>query len=94
MFGSVPLKTYLPDGDIDLTVIGNTSCGSTLIDDVYYILGSGEENGDAEFEVKDLEHIDAEVCYPVCSSYTFIVLSFWTEVWENYDIALLNLFCP
>jgi hypothetical protein len=66
----VPLKTYLPDGDIDLTVIGNASHNSTLIDDIYYILGSGEENTDAKFEVKDLEHIDAEVRSPVC---TFVV---------------------
>lgn len=73
VFGSVPLKTYLPDGDIDLTVIGNTSCGSTLIDDVYYILGSGEENGDAEFEVKDLEHIDAEVRLIKCTIGNIIV---------------------
>ncbi|KAI4994182.1 hypothetical protein ZWY2020_029230 [Hordeum vulgare] len=73
VFGSVPLKTYLPDGDIDLTVIGNTSCGSTLIDDVYHILESGEENGDAEFEVKDLEHIDAEVRLIKCTIGNIIV---------------------
>uniref|UniRef100_A0ACD5X2B9 Uncharacterized protein n=1 Tax=Avena sativa TaxID=4498 RepID=A0ACD5X2B9_AVESA len=67
VFGSVPLKTYLPDGDIDLTIIGNTSCDSTLIDDIYYILGSGKQDTDAEFEVKDLEHIDAEVRLIKCT---------------------------
>ncbi|CAM0873084.1 unnamed protein product [Alopecurus aequalis] len=73
LFGSVPLKTYLPDGDIDLTVIGNTSCDSTLIDDIYYILGSGEQNTDAGFEVKDLEHIDAEVRLIKCTIGNIIV---------------------
>ncbi|KAM0829060.1 hypothetical protein ACQ4PT_067111 [Festuca glaucescens] len=73
VFGSVPLKTYLPDGDIDLTVIGNTSCDSTFIDDIYYILGSGEQNTDAEFEVKDLEHIDAEVRLIKCTIGNIIV---------------------
>ncbi|XP_024312840.1 uncharacterized protein LOC100823912 isoform X3 [Brachypodium distachyon] len=72
-FGSVPLKTYLPDGDIDLTVLGNASCDSTLIDDVYCILGSGEQNSDAEFEVKDLEHIDAEVKLIKCTIENIIV---------------------
>jgi hypothetical protein len=78
------LKTYLPDGDIDLTVIGNTSRNSTFIDDIYYILGSGEQNTDAEFEVKDLEHIDAEVRSPVCTSYTLIVVHCWIQAWGNY----------
>ncbi|KAM0877608.1 hypothetical protein ACQ4PT_035387 [Festuca glaucescens] len=73
VFGSVPLKTYLPDGDIDLTVIGNTSRNSTFIDDIYYILGSGEQNTDAEFEVKDLEHIDAEVRLIKCTIGNIIV---------------------
>ncbi|KAF0913647.1 hypothetical protein E2562_023751 [Oryza meyeriana var. granulata] len=59
-YGSVPLKTYLPDGDVDLTVLGNTSYGSTLIDDIYYILQSEEQCYDAEFEVKDLQLINAE----------------------------------
>uniref|UniRef100_A0A0E0E7A9 Polymerase nucleotidyl transferase domain-containing protein n=2 Tax=Oryza meridionalis TaxID=40149 RepID=A0A0E0E7A9_9ORYZ len=30
-FGSVPLKTYLPDGDIDITILGNTALDSTFI---------------------------------------------------------------
>ncbi|KAM0877607.1 hypothetical protein ACQ4PT_035387 [Festuca glaucescens] len=81
VFGSVPLKTYLPDGDIDLTVIGNTSRNSTFIDDIYYILGSGEQNTDAEFEVKDLEHIDAEVLYRF--------LEYFSKFdWDNYCISL------
>ncbi|KAG8079314.1 hypothetical protein GUJ93_ZPchr0007g3542 [Zizania palustris] len=33
VFGSVPLKTYLPDGDIDVTILGNTAPDSTFISD-------------------------------------------------------------
>lgn len=73
-FGSVPLKTYLPDGDIDLTVLGNTSYDSTLVNDVYCILESEEQNSDAEFIVKNLERIDAEVHSPVYTSCTFLVI--------------------
>uniref|UniRef100_J3LNK0 PAP/OAS1 substrate-binding-related domain-containing protein n=1 Tax=Oryza brachyantha TaxID=4533 RepID=J3LNK0_ORYBR len=72
-YGSVPLKTYLPDGDIDLTVLGNTSYGSTLIDDIYYILQSEEQNSDAEFEVKDLQLINAEVRLIKCTIENIVV---------------------
>ncbi|CAN6300996.1 unnamed protein product [Urochloa humidicola] len=72
-FGSVPLKTYLPDGDIDLTVLGNTSYDSTLVNDVYCILESEEQNSDAEFVVKDLERIDAEVRLIKCTIGNIIV---------------------
>ncbi|XP_066391661.1 uncharacterized protein [Miscanthus floridulus] len=72
-FGSVPLKTYLPDGDIDLTVLGNTSYDSTLVNDVSCILESEEQNSDAEFVVKDLERIDAEVRLIKCTIGNIIV---------------------
>ncbi|KAJ1297232.1 hypothetical protein BS78_01G362000 [Paspalum vaginatum] len=72
-FGSVPLKTYLPDGDIDLTVLGNTSHDSTLVNDVYCILESEEQNSDAEFVVKELERIDAEVRLIKCTIENIIV---------------------
>ncbi|GJN10674.1 hypothetical protein PR202_ga28789 [Eleusine coracana subsp. coracana] len=60
-FGSVPLKTYLPDGDVDITVLANTWMKSSLIDDVRYVLKMEMENCDAEFEVKGLHFIDADV---------------------------------
>ncbi|CAL4939266.1 unnamed protein product [Urochloa decumbens] len=72
-FGSVPLKTYLPDGDIDLTVLGNTSYDSTLVNDVFCILESEEQNSDAEFVVKDLERINAEVRLIKCTIGNIIV---------------------
>uniref|UniRef100_A0A0E0D057 Uncharacterized protein n=1 Tax=Oryza meridionalis TaxID=40149 RepID=A0A0E0D057_9ORYZ len=72
-YGSVPLKTYLPDGDVDLTVLGNTSYGSTLIDDIYHILQSEEQNCDAEFEVKDLQLINAEVRLIKCTIENIVV---------------------
>ncbi|KAF8728607.1 hypothetical protein HU200_017872 [Digitaria exilis] len=72
-FGSVPLKTYLPDGDIDLTVLGNTSYDSNLFNDVSCILESEEQNSDAEFVVKDLERINAEVRLIKCTIGNIIV---------------------
>ncbi|RDX89278.1 hypothetical protein CR513_29021, partial [Mucuna pruriens] len=61
-FGSVPLKTYLPDGDIDLTAFGdNPHSEESLIQDVLCILESEEKNEAAEFQVKEVQYIQAEV---------------------------------
>lgn len=61
-YGSVPLKTYLPDGDIDLTVFGGTNVEDTLADDIKSVLEEEEKNTAAEFVVKDVQLIRAEVC--------------------------------
>jgi predicted nucleotidyltransferase len=58
VFGSVPLKTYLPDGDIDLTVLCHESVEEDLPQAVCNLLGSGE---DLEYKVKDIQHIRAQV---------------------------------
>jgi hypothetical protein len=62
-FGSVPLKTYLPDGDIDLTAFGSTWSDENLANEVRTVLESEELRRDAEFEVKDVQYIHAEVCH-------------------------------
>ncbi|XP_021851697.2 uncharacterized protein [Spinacia oleracea] len=61
-FGSVPLKTYLPDGDIDLTAFSNNqSLKETWAIQVRDILESEEKNENAEFHVKEVQYIQAEV---------------------------------
>ncbi|KAL6657364.1 hypothetical protein ACP70R_005144 [Stipagrostis hirtigluma subsp. patula] len=60
-FGSVPLKTYLPDGDVDITVLGDTWLDGTLINHVRGVLEEEIENWDAQFELKSLHVINAEV---------------------------------
>jgi hypothetical protein len=62
-FGSVPLRTYLPDGDVDITVLGNTWLNSTFINDVRAVLESEQENCDAEFKLTGLHFINAEVIF-------------------------------
>ncbi|KAL5075324.1 hypothetical protein RYX36_014308 [Vicia faba] len=64
VFGSVPLKTYLPDGDIDLTVLSQESVEEDLAQAVCNLLGSGE---DLEYEVKDIQHIRAQVKVVKCT---------------------------
>jgi DNA polymerase sigma len=72
-FGSVPLKTYLPDGDVDVTILTNTPEDSAFIDDVYRLLSSEANNDDAQFTVKKLEIIHAKVHFLWYTSATF----FW-----------------
>ena len=60
-YGSVPLKTYLPDGDIDLTALGYQNVEDTLVSKVHAVLRGQENNEAAGYEVKDVRFIDAEV---------------------------------
>ncbi|PHT40906.1 hypothetical protein CQW23_19760 [Capsicum baccatum] len=61
-FGSVPLKTYLPDGDIDLTAFSNNqSLKDTWAHQVRDMLEKEEKNENAEFHVKEVQYIQAEV---------------------------------
>jgi hypothetical protein len=49
-FGSVPLKTYLPDGDIDLTAFSkNPNLKDTWAHQVRDMLENEEKNENAEF---------------------------------------------
>lgn len=69
-FGSVPLKTYLPDGDIDLTAFSqNLNLSDTWANQVRDMLESEEKNENAEFHVKEVQYIKAEVSFcniPFC----------------------------
>ena len=63
MFGSVPLKTYLPDGDIDLAVFQGK--GPKLRDtwnaELSAFLETEGRNTFTQFRVKDVQIINAEV---------------------------------
>ncbi|KAL8541046.1 hypothetical protein ACS0TY_002363 [Phlomoides rotata] len=61
-FGSVPLKTYLPDGDIDLTAFSHDqNLKDTWANQVRDMLQNEEKNENAEFHVKEVQYIQAEV---------------------------------
>ncbi|KAH6767345.1 nucleotidyltransferase [Perilla frutescens var. hirtella] len=61
-FGSVPLKTYLPDGDIDLTAFSHDqNQKDTWANQVRDMLENEEKNENAEFNVKEVQYIQAEV---------------------------------
>jgi hypothetical protein len=53
------LKTYLPDGDIDLTAFGPAISDENLANEVCAILKAEGQRKDSEFEVKDVQYIHA-----------------------------------
>ncbi|KAJ6847112.1 uncharacterized protein M6B38_284895 [Iris pallida] len=61
-FGSVPLKTYLPDGDIDLTAFSNNeSLKDNWANEVRDALENEERSENTEFRVREVQYIQAEV---------------------------------
>ncbi|XVF05850.1 hypothetical protein REPUB_Repub05bG0208600 [Reevesia pubescens] len=72
-YGSVPLKTYLPDGDIDLTTLSSPPIEDTLVSDAYAILRAEEHNQKAPYQVKDVHCIDAEVKLVKCLVQNIVV---------------------
>ncbi|CAL1381301.1 unnamed protein product [Linum trigynum] len=63
-FGSVPLKTYLPDGDIDLTILSHQNTEEGMAEGVSDIL-QGHEH-DPKFDVKNVQYIEAQVKIVKC----------------------------
>ncbi|XVF37424.1 hypothetical protein REPUB_Repub20aG0006700 [Reevesia pubescens] len=72
-FGSVPLKTNLPDGDIDLTAFGGLNLEEALANDVCSVLEREDHNIAAEFVVKDVQLIRAEVKLVKCLVQNIVV---------------------
>ncbi|KAL9379650.1 hypothetical protein Peur_028132 [Populus x canadensis] len=64
-FGSIPLKTYLPDGDIDLMILSHQSMEEDLARDVFTLLQCEEQ--DLGFQVNDVQYIQAQVKVIKCS---------------------------
>ncbi|KAJ4830553.1 hypothetical protein Tsubulata_017540 [Turnera subulata] len=63
--GSVPLKTYLPDGDIDLIVISHQNVEEDLARQVCSVLECEEQ--ESELEVKDIQYVQAQVKIVKCT---------------------------
>ncbi|XP_023640956.1 uncharacterized protein LOC17890507 isoform X2 [Capsella rubella] len=65
LFGSVPLKTYLPDGDIDLTVLTPHDKEEDFAKALCSMLRT--EGGDSRFQVTGVQYIPAQVKVIKCN---------------------------
>ncbi|XP_044950101.1 uncharacterized protein LOC123399781 isoform X4 [Hordeum vulgare subsp. vulgare] len=89
-FGSVPLKTYLPDGDIDLAAFGSTCSDESIANEVRAILESEERRKDAEFEIKDVQYINAEVKLVKCFVQNIVVDISFNQIGGLYTLCFLE----
>ncbi|KAK8977619.1 hypothetical protein V6N11_013404 [Hibiscus sabdariffa] len=64
-FGSVPLKTFLPDGDIDLTALSHRNMEENLARYICNILQDNQSS--SEFVVQDVQYIRAQVKIVKCT---------------------------
>lgn len=65
-FGSVPLKTYLPHGDVDLTAVGHCYTGQDLASDIHNLLQM-EMTINTEIQVRDVVYVPAQVKVVKCT---------------------------
>ncbi|PNX70912.1 nucleotidyltransferase family protein, partial [Trifolium pratense] len=87
VFGSVPLKTYLPDGDIDLTVLSHESVEEDMPQAVCNLIGSGEN---LEYEVKDIQHVRAQVQVVKCTVKNIAVDISFNQMGGLYALRFLE----
>ncbi|KAL9233873.1 hypothetical protein vseg_008810 [Gypsophila vaccaria] len=64
--GSVPLKTYLPDGDVDLTAVSNTGSSEDFSANIFSLL-EHEEKHNPNFPVRDVFCVPAQVRVVKCT---------------------------
>lgn len=60
-FGSVPLKTYLPDGDVDLTVLTPRDKEDEFAKALLRMLEA--KVGDSDFQITSVQYVPAQVCF-------------------------------
>lgn len=65
-FGSVPLKTYLPHGDVDLTAVSQYDKSQDLAADIHSLLRS-EMMNNTKVQVKDVLYVPAQVKVVKCN---------------------------
>lgn len=90
-YGSVPLKTYLPDGDIDLTAFGGTNAEDILVDDMVSILEGEDQNKSTDFVVKDIQLIRAEVKVVKCIVQNIVVDISFNQIGGLCTLCFLEL---
>ncbi|KAK1269044.1 hypothetical protein QJS04_geneDACA013978 [Acorus gramineus] len=90
-FGSVPLKTYLPDGDIDLTACSpNQALKDTWATTLRDLLEKEEKSQIAEFRVKEVQYIQAEADVMIGKNHLFKRSIILIKAWCYYESRTLG----
>ncbi|KAL1207921.1 hypothetical protein V5N11_034216 [Cardamine amara subsp. amara] len=87
-FGSVPLKTYLPDGDIDLTVLTKQNMDDDFYGQLCNMLQSEER--ESEFLATDVQFIPAQVDQLFGRDHLFKRSIILIKAWCYYESRILG----
>jgi hypothetical protein len=89
------LKTYLPDGDIDLTAFGGLYHEEELAAKVFAVLEREEHNLSSQFVVKDVQLIRAEVKLVKCLVQNIVVDISFNQIGGICTLCFLEkVICP
>ncbi|XP_034573053.1 uncharacterized protein [Setaria viridis] len=90
-FGSFPLKTYLPDGDIDVTAFSNSEelkdTWAVMVQDA---LEHEEKSEKAEFRVREVQYIQAEMDHLISQNHLFKRSIILIKAWCYYESRILG----
>uniref|UniRef100_M4DKF9 Uncharacterized protein n=1 Tax=Brassica campestris TaxID=3711 RepID=M4DKF9_BRACM len=87
-FGSVPLKTYLPDGDIDLTVLTPQDKEEDFAKALLSILEA--ESGESNFHVTDVQYVPAQADQIFGRDHLFKRSIILIKAWCYYESRILG----
>ncbi|XP_050153219.1 uncharacterized protein LOC126627738 isoform X3 [Malus sylvestris] len=88
-FGSVPLKTYLPDGDIDLTALCLPNLVDMLALKICAILEDHQPQ-DSKFQIKDVCYVRAQVDRLFRKDHLFKKSIILIKAWCYYESRILG----
>nr|XP_028961798.1 uncharacterized protein LOC103432908 isoform X2 [Malus domestica] len=88
-FGSVPLKTYLPDGDIDLTALCLPNLVDMLALKICAILEDHQPQ-DSKFQIKDVCYVRAQVDRLFGKDHLFKKSIILIKAWCYYESRILG----
>ncbi|CAL0327475.1 unnamed protein product [Lupinus luteus] len=89
--GSVPLKTYLPNGDIDQTIFSyNQDLKDSLVHEVRCILECERNNKNAEFHVKEVRYIHGQVDNQIAHNHLFKCSIILIKAWCFHESRILG----
>ncbi|CAH9138566.1 unnamed protein product [Cuscuta epithymum] len=89
-YGSVPLKTYLPNGDIDLTALSDPTIEESLAQNILASLQAEEQKQNTEYDVRDTQFINAEIDRIVGKNHLFKRTLMLIKCWCYYESRILG----
>ncbi|KAL2476280.1 PAP/OAS1 substrate-binding domain superfamily [Abeliophyllum distichum] len=89
-YGSVQLKTYLPDGDINFSAFGKENLEDKFTDDLKNVVEGEERNKATRFVVKGVQVINAQVKLVRCIVQNIVVDISFNQIGDLCTLCFLE----